>query len=108
VQARARSQCCPVTHPPPTALCPTTSPLPLDVPGDGVDPFASVRQKWNSQLETDKEVCAVLAAVTESIREQGGEETSTAFWGVLMTTLEGADADKDEMAIAAVVRRVVP
>lgn len=69
-----------------------------------MDPFASVRQKWNSQLESDKEVCAVLAAVTESIAEQGGEETPTAYWGTLMTTLEGADADQDEKAITAVVR----
>jgi len=79
----------------------------LPVAPAGADPFASVRQKWNSHLESDREVCAVLAAVTESITESVGDTDTqpspTAYWAALMTTLECAGVDTDDKAIAAVI-----
>ena len=35
-----------------------------------------------------KEMLAVLAAVTEVIKSQGGKETETEYFAALMTTLE--------------------
>ena len=48
-----------------------------DVGGIG-NIFLAVRQKWNSHQESDKEACAVLAAVTESITEHHTKESPTA------------------------------
>lgn len=66
-----------------------------------------MRQKWNSHLESDREVCAVLAAVTESIAESVGDNDSqpspTAYWAALMTTLECAGVETDDKAITAVI-----
>jgi len=50
--------------------------------------FHKVLDKWNSPLQSDKEKCAVLAAVTEVIRMKGGSETESEYFAALMTTLE--------------------
>lgn len=52
------------------------------------DTFANVLRLWNSPQESDKEACAVLAAVTESIKAEGGKATPVAYWAALMSTLE--------------------
>eukprot|EP00040_Diaphanoeca_grandis_P026390 m.147691 g.147691 ORF g.147691 m.147691 type:complete len:1300 (-) comp30554_c0_seq1:33-3932(-) len=72
---------------------------------NGEDIFAPVRQKWNSLQESDKEACAVLAAITESIKEKGAKESPTAYWAALMSTLEVASANgaEDEKAASAVL-----
>lgn len=53
--------------------------------GAGRDMFAAVRRMRNSPLEAHTEACAVLEAVTEMIQESGAEETSTAYWGALVS-----------------------
>ncbi len=58
------------------------------------DPFARVRKLGNAPSESDRHVVAVLAAVTQSIQEQGQQESPTAYWAALMTALEGAMADE--------------
>ena len=75
-----------------------------DVGGIG-NIFLPVRQKWNSHQESDKEACAVLAAVTESITEHHTKESPTAYWAALMSTLELtiAAATPEPRAVAAVL-----
>ena len=44
---------------------------------------------------------AVLAAITEVIKAEGGKETETEYFAALMTTLE---VSTDEASLAAVLR----
>ncbi len=57
-------------------------------------------------------VCAVYAAVTESIRSTGMEATPTAYWAALMSTLELSSSKVEEaQAVAAItylIRLVSP
>eukprot|EP00057_Strongylocentrotus_purpuratus_P028949 XP_011683423.1 PREDICTED: RRP12-like protein isoform X1 [Strongylocentrotus purpuratus] len=62
--------------------------------------FDRVKRYWESNSASHKEICAVLAAVTEVIREKGGKETETEYFAALMTTLDTVD---DEEAISAVL-----
>ncbi|XP_044518594.1 RRP12-like protein isoform X2 [Gracilinanus agilis] len=45
--------------------------------------FSKVQRFWESNSAAHKEICAVLAAVTEVIRSQGGKETETEYFGAL-------------------------
>ncbi|XP_044518595.1 RRP12-like protein isoform X3 [Gracilinanus agilis] len=46
--------------------------------------FSKVQRFWESNSAAHKEICAVLAAVTEVIRSQGGKETETEYFGALV------------------------
>ncbi|KAG7270063.1 hypothetical protein CRUP_012064, partial [Coryphaenoides rupestris] len=52
-------------------------------------------------------ICAVLAAVTEVIRSQGGKETETEYFAALMTTLEAVDAPESQAAVAYLLSLVM-
>ncbi|XP_062352391.1 RRP12-like protein isoform X3 [Cinclus cinclus] len=46
--------------------------------------FSKVQRFWESNSATHKEICAVLAAVTEVIRSQGGKESETEYFAALV------------------------
>uniref|UniRef100_A0A8D2DAC7 Ribosomal RNA processing 12 homolog n=1 Tax=Sciurus vulgaris TaxID=55149 RepID=A0A8D2DAC7_SCIVU len=46
--------------------------------------FSKVQRFWESNSAAHKEICAVLAAVTEVIRSQGGKETETEYFATLI------------------------
>ncbi|XP_077469171.1 RRP12-like protein [Stigmatopora argus] len=62
--------------------------------------FKKVQRFWESNSAAHKEICAVLAAVTEVIRSQGGKETETEYFAALMTTLEAVDSAESQSAVA--------
>ncbi|XP_061545527.1 LOW QUALITY PROTEIN: RRP12-like protein [Phycodurus eques] len=62
--------------------------------------FKKVQRFWESNSAAHKEICAVLAAVTEVIRSQGGKETETEYYAALMTTLEVVDSAESQAAVA--------
>ncbi|KAM9804205.1 RRP12-like protein [Neosynchiropus ocellatus] len=62
--------------------------------------FRKVQRFWESNSAAHKEICAVLAAVTEVIRGQGGKETETEYFAALMTTLEVVDTAESQAAVA--------
>ncbi|KAM9809126.1 LOW QUALITY PROTEIN: RRP12-like protein [Syngnathus typhle] len=62
--------------------------------------FRKVQRFWESNSAAHKEICAVLAAVTEVIRSQGGKETETEYFAALMTTLEAVDSEESQAAVA--------
>ncbi|XP_073689985.1 RRP12-like protein [Garra rufa] len=74
--------------------------------------FRKVQRYWESNSAAHKEICAVLAAVTEVIRSQGGNETETEYFAALMTTLEAVDSSESMAAVAyllnLVIKRVPP
>ncbi|MBN3295832.1 RRP12 protein, partial [Amia calva] len=49
--------------------------------------FSKVQRFWESNSAAHKEICAVLAAVTEVIRSQGGKETETEYFAALVRFL---------------------
>ncbi|XP_073947995.1 RRP12-like protein [Choristoneura fumiferana] len=55
--------------------------------------FSKLLSRFDSNNAIHKEMLAVLAAVTEVIKEQGGEETSTEYFAALMETLKVAEDD---------------
>ncbi|XP_049879391.1 RRP12-like protein [Pectinophora gossypiella] len=58
--------------------------------------FSKLLSRFDSNNSIHKEMLAVLAAVTEVIKEQGGKETSTEYFAALMETLK---ASEDEQSI---------
>lgn len=62
--------------------------------------FDTVRRFWDSPSAQHKEVCAVLAAVTEVIKSKDGKESETEYFAALMTALESAE---EVEAITAIV-----
>ncbi|XP_059803243.1 RRP12-like protein [Hypanus sabinus] len=69
--------------------------------------FSRVQRFWESNSAAHKEICAVLAAVTEVIRSQGGKETETEYFAALMTTLEAVESEESVAAIVYLLSLVV-
>uniref|UniRef100_A0A667YJQ6 Ribosomal RNA processing 12 homolog n=1 Tax=Myripristis murdjan TaxID=586833 RepID=A0A667YJQ6_9TELE len=69
--------------------------------------FRKVQRYWESNSAAHKEICAVLAAVTEVIRAQGGKETETEYFAALMTTLEAVDSSESQAAVAYLLNLVM-
>ncbi|XP_074501840.1 RRP12-like protein [Sebastes fasciatus] len=69
--------------------------------------FRKVQRYWESNSAAHKEICAVLAAVTEVIRGQGGKETETEYYAALMTTLEVVDTAESQAAVAYLLNLVM-
>uniref|UniRef100_A0A663MCZ3 Ribosomal RNA processing 12 homolog n=1 Tax=Athene cunicularia TaxID=194338 RepID=A0A663MCZ3_ATHCN len=69
--------------------------------------FSKVQRFWESNSAAHKEICAVLAAVTEVIRSQGGKETETEYFAVLMTTLEAVESPESLAAVAYLLNLVL-
>ncbi|XP_051504404.1 RRP12-like protein [Myxocyprinus asiaticus] len=69
--------------------------------------FRKVQRYWESNSAAHKEICAVLAAVTEVIRSQGGKETETEYFAALMTTLEAVDSGESLAAVAYLLNLVM-
>ncbi|NXP55860.1 RRP12 protein, partial [Heliornis fulica] len=69
--------------------------------------FSKVQRFWQSNSAAHKEICAVLAAVTEVIRSQGGKESETEYFAVLMTTLEAVESPESLAAVAYLLNLVL-
>ncbi|XP_071336805.1 RRP12-like protein [Trachinotus anak] len=69
--------------------------------------FRKVQRFWESNSAAHKEICAVLAAVTEVIRGQGGKETETEYFAALMTTLEVVESAESQAAVAYLLNLVM-
>ncbi|XP_048061220.1 RRP12-like protein [Megalobrama amblycephala] len=69
--------------------------------------FRKVQRYWESNSAAHKEICAVLAAVTEVLRSQGGKETETEYFAALMTTLEAVDSSESLAAVAYLLNLVM-
>ncbi|KAJ8014068.1 hypothetical protein DPEC_G00036410 [Dallia pectoralis] len=69
--------------------------------------FRKVQRFWESNSAAHKEICAVLAAVTEVIRSHGGKETETEYFAALMTTLEAVDQGESLAAVAYLLNLVM-
>uniref|UniRef100_A0A6J0V438 RRP12-like protein n=1 Tax=Pogona vitticeps TaxID=103695 RepID=A0A6J0V438_9SAUR len=69
--------------------------------------FSKVQRLWESNSAAHKEICAVLAAVTEVIRAQGGVESETEYFGALMTALEAVESSESLAAVAYLLNLVL-
>ncbi|RDD41937.1 RRP12-like protein [Trichoplax sp. H2] len=69
--------------------------------------FADVNRLFNSQLTSHKEIFAILAAVTEVIKNQGGTESNVEYFAALMTTLESSSEIEVLTATAYLLRLVI-
>ncbi|XP_027715392.1 RRP12-like protein [Vombatus ursinus] len=69
--------------------------------------FSKVQRFWESSSAAHKEICAVLAAVTEVIRSQGGKETETEYFAALMTTVEAVESTESLAAVVYLLNLVL-
>ncbi|XP_061228446.1 RRP12-like protein [Neopsephotus bourkii] len=69
--------------------------------------FSKVQRFWESNSAAHKEICAVLAAVTEVIRSRGGKESETEYFAALMTTLEVVESSESMAAVAYLLNLVL-
>ncbi|CAL7937924.1 unnamed protein product [Xylocopa violacea] len=60
--------------------------------------FSRFLNHFQSNSLLHKEMLAVLSAVTEVIKQNGGTESSTEYFAALMSTLEAIDADTSSIA----------
>ncbi|XP_059048180.1 RRP12-like protein [Achroia grisella] len=60
--------------------------------------FSKLLNKFDSNNAVHKEMLAVLAAVTEVIKEQGGKETTTEYFAALMETLKTSEGEESLVA----------
>uniref|UniRef100_S4RSV7 Ribosomal RNA processing 12 homolog n=1 Tax=Petromyzon marinus TaxID=7757 RepID=S4RSV7_PETMA len=69
--------------------------------------FGRVQRYWQSSSAAHKEICAVLAAVTEVIRSKGGTETETEYFAAFMTALETIESEESLAAVAYLLNMVI-
>jgi ribosomal RNA-processing protein 12 len=71
--------------------------------------FEQVKRLWNSSLESHREICAVLAAVSDVIKSKSkdGTNTETEYFCALLTGLESSDDAKSAAAIAFLLNIVI-
>ncbi|KAG6446784.1 RRP12-like protein [Manduca sexta] len=60
--------------------------------------FSKLLNRFDSNNALHKEMLAVLAAVTEVIKEQGGKQTSTEYFAALMETLKASEIEESLVA----------
>ncbi|XP_072934195.1 RRP12-like protein [Epargyreus clarus] len=60
--------------------------------------FSKLLSKFDSNNALHKEMLAVLAAVTEVIKEQGGKESTTEYFAALMETLKSSEGEDSLVA----------
>ncbi|OQR76322.1 RRP12 protein-like [Tropilaelaps mercedesae] len=74
--------------------------------------FSRLITNWDPSSALHKEMLVVLAAVTEVIREQGGQETESEYLGAFLTSLTTLESDMSVTATVAltniVIKRVPP
>uniref|UniRef100_A0A2C9KFX2 Uncharacterized protein n=1 Tax=Biomphalaria glabrata TaxID=6526 RepID=A0A2C9KFX2_BIOGL len=69
--------------------------------------FSRVHHYLNSNNAIHKEILAVLAAITEVIKENGGIGTDVQYFATLVTSLESADKTETRMAMAHLLSVVI-
>ena len=69
--------------------------------------FRKIQKYWERNSVQHKEVCAVLAAITEVIREQKGEESDTAYFAALVTALSTVEQAESAAAISYLLSMTV-
>ncbi|XP_050755283.1 RRP12-like protein isoform X2 [Gymnogyps californianus] len=60
--------------------------------------FSKVQRFWESNSAAHKEICAVLAAVTEVIRSRGGKESETEYFAALVLSCLATLLRKQDLA----------
>ncbi|XP_053617752.1 RRP12-like protein [Plodia interpunctella] len=60
--------------------------------------FGKLLNRFDSNNAIHKEMLAVLAAVTEVIKEQGGKESTTEYYAALMETLKASEGEESLVA----------
>ncbi|CAC5426030.1 RRP12 [Mytilus coruscus] len=69
--------------------------------------FNKVHRYWSSNSALHKEVIAILAAVTEVIKTNDGNETETEYFAALMTALDTTDDVESQAAIMYLLSLVI-
>eukprot|EP00794_Sanderia_malayensis_P014945 gene14945-16486_t len=69
--------------------------------------FNKVQNLWASPVEEHKQICAVLAAVTEVIRSNNGNETETEYFAALMVAIQSASDEETKTAIVFLLGLVI-
>jgi len=69
--------------------------------------FDKILRKFQVQNAGHKETLAVLAAVTEVIKSQGGKETETEYFAALMSTLEVSNTVENLNAVVRLLSLVI-
>lgn len=69
--------------------------------------FSRMLNNWHSNSLIQKEMLAILAAVTDTIKSKGGKETETEYFAALMAILSAADTDESVSAVVSLLYMVI-
>lgn len=65
--------------------------------------FNRLQSIWSSNSILHREMLAILAAITELIKEKNGNETETEYFAALMVTLESVESQESRTAVLALL-----
>ncbi|KAF6205471.1 hypothetical protein GE061_019644 [Apolygus lucorum] len=80
-----------------TTTCKTFDTFASDWSACSNQSFSRLITKFRADSATHKDMLAVLAAVTEVIKQNGGTESSTEYFGALLTALMSEDYNDDQV-----------
>lgn len=80
-----------------TTTCKTFDTFASDFSACSNQSFSRLITKFRTDSLLHKDMLAVLAAITEVIRQNGGSETSTEYFGALLTALMTEDYNDDQI-----------
>jgi len=69
--------------------------------------FSKLMNDWNSGSLLHREMVAILATATETIRENNGKETETEYFAIFMTILERTEKEETLVAILSLIFMVI-
>ncbi|KAI6651685.1 RRP12-like protein [Oopsacas minuta] len=69
--------------------------------------FTTLGNLWSSRLESHQDICAVLAAVTDVIKSNGGTESDTDYFAALCSAFESADDVTTATSVAFLLSVIV-
>lgn len=69
--------------------------------------FSKLMEQWNPSSLLHREMIAILATVTETIKEKSGTESETEYFAILVTLLETTEKEETLAAIAYLLSMVI-
>jgi ribosomal RNA-processing protein 12 len=68
-----------------------------------VTSFSRLQSIWSADSKLHREMLAILAAITEVIKERNGQESETEYFAALLTTLDSVESVNSRTAVLSLL-----
>ncbi|GAU93128.1 hypothetical protein RvY_05114 [Ramazzottius varieornatus] len=69
--------------------------------------FRRLQKVWSANSRLHREMLAIIAAITEVIKEKKGEETETEYFAGLLTTLDSVETNDSRTAVLSILSLLI-